>query len=137
LGRCPLSKQQKSHHVHTFVHGSTDSFKPRILVATAGAANTGLDDRDVTGVFLLALTGSIVDIAQEKGRAGWYDGANPDDCFYCILICLESFLHLFKRCQDLDGSGTQRYRDAQLEDLMEVLTLLVPCPSTALSTDRT
>jgi superfamily II DNA helicase RecQ len=69
-----LTKEQKAHHIiRTFVQGSYDSFNPRLLVATSGAANAGLDDPNVCGVFLLDFPALIIDWAQEKGRAGRYD----------------------------------------------------------------
>jgi superfamily II DNA helicase RecQ len=65
-----LTKEQKAHHIRTFVQGSSDSFNPRLLVATSGAANAGLDNPNVCGVFRLDFPASIVDWYQEKGCAG-------------------------------------------------------------------
>jgi hypothetical protein len=118
-----LTKEQKAHHIRTFVQGSSDSFNPQLLVATSGAANAGLDDPNVCGVFRLDFPASIVDWAQEKGRAGRYEGATVDDCFYYVAISLESFLYLFQQCQD--PSVSTEYQAAQLNDLFQVLRLLV------------
>jgi hypothetical protein len=51
--------------------------------------------------------------------------ADPTPCFYHIGISLESFLHLYKRSQLPTSTLVEAYRQAQLDDLMEVVTLLV------------
>ena len=120
-----LTKEQKAHHIRTFVAGKTDVFSPRILVATAGAANAGLDDPHVAGVYRLDFPGSLVDMAQEKGRAGRYPDADPQSCFYHLIISFESFLYMYRRCMMQPADVSLRYKAQLLSDLMEVLVLLV------------
>ena len=69
---------------------------------------------------------SIADLSQERGRAGRRDDATPDDFVYQVAICLESFLHIFRRIinHPESQSADASYRKYQLQEVMEVASLL-------------
>ena len=47
----PLTVEQKAHHLAMFMDGTDNGYTPRILVATSGASNAGIDSEDVVCVF--------------------------------------------------------------------------------------
>ena len=96
-----LTAEQKAHHIKSFVNGvGSSDFHPRILSATSGAANAGIDSADVCGVFRVDFPPNMVDMKQEAGRAGRHPEGGNDRDFYCVMISLEGFLHLFLRIQN-------------------------------------
>jgi hypothetical protein len=122
-----LTAEQKAHHIKVFVNSGVGSdFHPRILSATSGAANAGIDSAKVFGVFRVDFPPNMVDMKQEGGRAGRRPpGATVED-FYCVMLSLEGFLHLYLRILNPneevhDGS----YRKQQLDDLLSTLCFLV------------
>ena len=120
-----LTKEQKAHYINVFVNGSP-AFRPRFLLATSGAANAGIDCDAVYGVYRIDFPPSLIDLCQEKGRAGRSFSATPDRFFYHILYSFETYLHLYKRIRDpTEDTLDEAYREAQLQDLHEVLRILV------------
>jgi ATP-dependent helicase YprA (DUF1998 family) len=108
-----LKREQKFYHVRVFNRSNQPNiqvlqecgenerpFNPQILAATSGAANAGLDDPEVYGVTRIDFPPSILDIKQEKGRAGRRPGATPDCNWYVLCFSLESFIVLLKRMWD-------------------------------------
>jgi hypothetical protein len=100
-----LFKEQKFHNTNTFLGddleepdiervGHTLSFKPRVLVATSGAANAGLDDRRVTRVIRDGFPPSVRDLVQELGRAGRRPDASPSVDRVVFIISFSSFAAL-------------------------------------------
>jgi superfamily II DNA helicase RecQ len=78
-----LLREHRFYHIRVFMKSNVPNievletcreearpFNPRILTATSGAANAGIDDKEVYGVCLLEFPPSCLDIKQEKGRAG-------------------------------------------------------------------
>jgi hypothetical protein len=104
-----LYKEQKSHNIRLFVgkdltENVSDEgrmvdlvFQPRILVATAGAANAGLDSHLVRVVVRDGFPTSVQDLIQELGRAGRWDGASPSTDSYWLVVSLKSFSSILFR----------------------------------------
>ena len=72
-------------------------FNPHVMLATYGAANAGIDNSTVHGVFRFDFPPSIEDYIQEEGRAGRRVGANSTTDWYIICILLETFLRVLRR----------------------------------------
>jgi superfamily II DNA helicase RecQ len=125
-----LTPEQKAHHIKAFVKSAVDSdFHPRILSATSGAANAGIDSAQVFSVFRVDFPPNMVDMKQECGRAGRQPEGLIVEDFYCVMISLEGFLHLFLRIQNPDETvHDSTYRKQQLEDLLSTLKFLVLPP---------
>lgn len=66
-------------------------YNPRILVATSGATNTSINSDIIYGVYRLDMPSSRIDIVQERGRAGRFQDASPEQCHYCINFLMSSF----------------------------------------------
>jgi superfamily II DNA helicase RecQ len=66
-----LKRQQKAMFINKFINmADTGDFKPQVLCATSGVGNAGIDSLDIRAVFRLDFPPSIIDVCQEKGRAG-------------------------------------------------------------------
>jgi hypothetical protein len=118
---------QKAKYINLFVSGiDTDQYRPRILCATSGVGNAGIDSPDIRSVYRMDFPPSIIDICQEKGRAGRRPGALPTDYNYTICFSLESFLLLFKRIHNPSETIIdESYRTQQHQDLMCVARLMI------------
>jgi hypothetical protein len=92
-------KEQKFHHINLFVATNLTNlplletsndvrqpFNPNLLTATSGAANAGLDSRDVYRVGRAELPPTLVNVLQEKGRAGRHPTVSAATDWY--LVCL-------------------------------------------------
>jgi superfamily II DNA helicase RecQ len=129
-------REQKAKYINCFISdNTTEAFNPHILCATSGVGNAGIDCAYIRSVYRLDCPPSIVDICQEKGRAGRQPGAHPSVFGITICFSLESFLLIFKRIHDpsediIDDS----YRQEQFQDLMNVARLMVAnsCQSIAI-----
>jgi superfamily II DNA helicase RecQ len=124
-----LTPEQKAHHIKAFVNSVVDSdFHPRILSATSGAANAGIDSAQVFGVFRVDFPPTMVNMKQEGGRAGRCPEGLIVEDFYCVMISLEGFIHLFLRILNPNESiHDSSYRKEQLANLISV-----PSPSSRL-----
>jgi hypothetical protein len=157
-----LFKEQKFHNIKIFLHHGTidnptnplNPLDPRILVATSGAANAGIDSADVYLVLRDGFPPSIADLLQELGRAG---RRLASLCIagmidrYRINISLKSFVSLIKRIyrapkgDEVNQADTSRtspqakqaektcmtlkeYREHQMDNLSKVSKLLVLDP---------
>jgi hypothetical protein len=118
-----LTAEQKAHHIKAFVNSSVKlSFHPRILSATSGAANAGIDSAQVFCVFRVDFPPNLVDMKQEGGCAGCRPEGLIVEDFYCVMLSLEGFLHLFLRILNPNESvHDYSYRKQQLEDLLSTL----------------
>jgi superfamily II DNA helicase RecQ len=134
-----LLREQKFYHIRVFMKSNVPNiellescieearpFNPRILTATSGAANVGIDDEEVYGVCRLEFPPSCLDIKQEKGRAGRRRSAAPMSDWYLLCISLETLVVLLKRLHDTATSvKNTAYFKAQEEDIQDVLELFV------------
>ena len=125
----PMKKEEKFHITKLFcgeklTESNEQKFNPQVLFATSGAANAGIDNPQVHGVFRSEAPPLIVDCLQERGRAGRRPGASPQTDFYTITISLESIVILLHR---IFGSTAHKgkYQTNLLKDLDNVLASLV------------
>ena len=95
----PLTIVEKAHHLSTFMSEGTEEYNPRILIATSGATNAGIDLNKIYSVVRLDIPSSRVDIVQDRGQAGRFDGVYPSLCSYSVNISMKSFK--YKLCQTL------------------------------------
>ena len=121
-----LKMEQKAKYIDLFVNGSdANDFHLRVLCATSGVGNAGIDSQDVRAVYRVDFPPSIIDVCQEKGRAGRRPSALQQDYSYILLFSLESFLYLFKRIQNPDEEFIDdTFRIQQTSDLLNVAQLL-------------
>ena len=95
------------------------------MLATSGAAHSGIDNKDVHGVFIFEFPPSIEDCVQEEGRAGRRVGANSSTDWYNICKSLESFLSVLRRV--LTSKPTHAsYAKVLIADLYVCLNVFVP-----------
>ena len=123
-----LTKDEKAEFVRIFINGSSKhtDLKVRLLCATSGVGNAGIDCPDVRAVYRIDFPPSILDLAQEKGRVGRRPGATTEDYHYSICYSLESFLYLFKRTLDpTEEYVTEAYRKTQIAQLLQVARVLI------------
>ena len=94
-------------------------FHPRVLLATAGAANAGIDDKDVHIVIRDGFPPSMRDLAQETGRVGRRPDATPSTDRVLYLLSFISFKSLLYRIfiaqsKEPDGTSADRFSDITL-----------------------
>lgn len=130
-----MTKEEKAAYIRLFVNNAEHPLSPRIriLCATSGVGNAGIDCKHIKAVYRVGFPPSILDLAQEKGRAGRCDGASPLIYSYNVCISLESFVYLFKRIHNpTDSIINESYRQQQVKDLFHVARLLL-CSKVCLS----
>ena len=93
----PLTVVEKAHHLSTFMPEGMKEYNPRILVVTSGATNAGIDSNKIYCVVQLDMPSSCLDIVQERGCAGWFDGANPSLCSYTVNISMKTFKYKLRQ----------------------------------------
>ena len=123
-----LTKEEKARLIRIFVNGSQQhpDLKIRLLCATSGVGNAGIDCPDVRAVYRIDFPPSILDMAQEKGRAGRRPGASADDFHYILCYSLETYLYLFKRIlEPADEHVNESFRRTQISDLLQVAKVLI------------
>jgi hypothetical protein len=135
-----LQKEQKFFHIRKFCQSNAPNaaildvcseeahpFNPQILTATSGAANAGIDDPEVFGVCRSEFLPSLLDVRQEKGRAGRRPTVNSFTDWYMVCISLESIIILLKRLWDTSVKEDS-YFVSQDADIRACLTLLLVLP---------
>ena len=66
-----LSKEEKASYTQLFLNPEhEEDQKIKVLCATSGVGNVGIDSPDIRAVFRLEFPPSLMDLSQEKGRAG-------------------------------------------------------------------
>ena len=123
-----LTKQEKAKYIRLFVNGSTKhpQLKIRVLCATSGVGNAGIDYLDVRAVYRIVFPPSIIDLAQEKGRAGRRPGSSSTDYHYIVCYSLETYLYLFKRILDpTEEYVNDSYHKKQIANLIQVAKVLL------------
>jgi hypothetical protein len=142
-----LHREQKFYHIRVFTKSNADNvdvflagiederplcrederpFNPQILVATSGAANAGLDDPEVHGVTRMEFPPSVLDVQQEKGRAGRRPHANEQTDWFLLCISLESYVVLLKRLHNNpSGNKDLTYFEQMKNDMHECLLAFV------------
>ena len=123
-----LTKDEQAQFLRLFVNGSKEhpEMQLRLLRATSGVGNAGIDCPDVRAVYRIDFPPSILDIAQEKGRAGRRPDATAKDFHYAVCYSLESFLYLFKRTLDpSEEYVNEDYCQVQIDALLQVAKVLI------------
>jgi hypothetical protein len=135
-----LLREQKFYHIRVFTKSNLDNvcvlqdcredarpFNPQILTATSGAANAGIDVLDVFGVTRLEFPPSLLDVQQEKGRAGRRPNATSDRDWYLLCLSLETFVVLLKRLYNNPASNqdTSSYFATLQNDMQDAISMLV------------
>jgi len=125
-----LTILEKSQYIRYFVSPSTDNTNSdinfKVLCATSGVGNAGIDAPDIRAVYRIEFPPSILDMCQELGRAGRNPQATSLDYVYKVYISIESFLHIFRRIYDPENKTVpQQYKQQQMNDLLEVANILV------------
>ena len=124
-----LTKEEKAANIRLFLNGSvidTSTTDVRVLCATSGVGNAGIDSPDVRSVYRIDFPPSLLDVIQEKGRAGRRADATSNDYSYHICISLESLLFLFKRILNpKEEVNDESYRLQQIEDLLMTCKVLI------------
>jgi hypothetical protein len=101
-------------------------FNPQILIATSGAANAGLDDSEVHGVTRMEFPPSVLDVQQEKGRAGRRPYACAQTDWFLLCLSLESYVVLLKRLfNNPSGNKDSSYFEQLENDMHECLLAFV------------
>ena len=125
-----LTVAQKSQYIKEFLKEPTpdddNAHYIQILCATSGVGNAGIDSPSIRAVYRIDFPPSILDICQEKGRAGRTPHATPNDFFYKLCFSLESFLVLYQRIHDKSTQTINpNYRKQQLSELIESAQFLI------------
>ena len=122
-----LTKEQKASYIQTFLDPEHDDDKNiRVLCATSGVGNVGIDSKYIRSVFRLEIPPSVLDMVQEMGRAGRVTEPDPLNYSYTVLFSLDSFLYLFERALDEDNDVIdESYRHEEVQNLFQIGRMLV------------
>ncbi len=119
-----LSHQEKAAYLKRFMaEGEQAHGDIRILLATSGVANAGIDSREIHTAIRIEFPPSILDICQEKGRVGRIMNASPAFYSYDIVFDTDSFIALLKRTLNPSESMNDAYRKKMLKDHIDVAKL--------------
>ena len=99
-------------------------FNTQVMIATSGAANAGIDNKEVHIVLCFEYPPSIEYCIQEEGRDGRRFGDDYRTDWYCICISLESFIAVLRRLL-LSKSATEKYRVTLISDFHVTPSVLV------------
>ncbi len=88
-------------------NGDLNLFVARLLVATRGACNTGIDSPQVMLVFGDGIPPSVEDFLQELGRAGRRLDASPETDWITICYSLQSYITMIKRIYAKDSDDAE------------------------------
>ena len=94
------------------------------MIVTASAANAGIDNPNVHGVFRYEFPLSIEDCIQEESIAGRRVVADLSKYWYTICISLEIFLGVLRRVLTSEQSHAS-YRKTLIADLHVHLSVFV------------
>lgn len=130
-----LKKEQKFHYTKLFcserniarieeADGYDIPFNPQVMLATSGAANTGIDNENVHGVFRFEFPPSVKYCIEEEGRAGRRIGADHTTDWYYICISLEFFFSVLRRVLTTANTHAD-YKAALISDLHIAMSVLV------------
>ena len=84
-----LPKLEKSRYMQMFLNPThPDDKNVKVLCATSGVGNVGIDSPDIREVFRLEFPPSLLDIVQESGRAGRLAIPDPANFKYTLYFSL-------------------------------------------------
>ena len=84
-----LTKEEKAEFIQMFIYGSSkpnSRLDMRVLCATSGVGNAGIDSPDIRYFYRIDFPPSILDLVQERGRAGRRLGATSVDYSPCLYF---------------------------------------------------
>lgn len=120
------TKEEKAQLIKLFVSERNEiNQNANILVATSGVGNTGIDSNKVRYVARVDFPLSILDMCQEKGRAGRNPNATSDHYCYEVYYSFESSLLLFKRIVKEKNNLNSSYIEVQLDELFDAAKFLL------------
>ena len=121
-----MTKEEKAFYTHLFLSDSDNSdFNPRIMCATSGVGNAGIDSSKIGVVYRFGMPETVSDLFQEKGRAGRYHNALAAENRYILCFAIEDLIYLFRRTMDPDEVVlNDDYRKRQVDELMQVAKVL-------------
>ena len=119
------TQKQKAAYLKLYVSQTMNLLHDvRILCATSGVANTGIDSKNIVQCALRAeFPPSIQDMCQEKGCIGRIPSATPYAFSYVICFNVESSVALLKHTLNPKAKMTQRFREDMLTDHIQVAQL--------------
>ena len=117
-----LSQEEKAGYLKLFMETSPKR-DMRVLLATSGVANAGIDSSKIHTAIRIEFPPSIQDICQEKGRVGRVPNASPLIYSYQICFDIDSFILLVKRTLNPDEKMDQTFRDQMMKDHLDVVKL--------------
>ena len=122
-----LSHEEKVVYLKMFMGDalpfeSADSI--RILLATSGVVNAGIDCSEVYTAIRIEFPPSIMDFCQEKGRVGRVPSPSSDEYSYMICFDIDSFILLLKRTLNPEQTMSTEYRRSMINDHITVAKLL-------------
>jgi len=128
-----LESYTKFYQAKLFTGAHDDGvLKPRVLIATSGCANAGIDSPHVHWVLRQDMPPSVLDLFQEMGRAGRRTIKTFGDDHYIVIFSLSSFAYLIRRAHNqvddiIKPFVTSKKEKTQMsmDALMEVLKVLV------------
>ena len=118
------TRTQKASYLDFFTSNSTTiDHDVRMLCATSGVANAGIDSKDVYCAMRTEFPPSIQDICQEKGRVGRIPFASPDVFTYVICFDIDSYVLLLRRTLNPEEKMTNSIRKMMASDHIKVAQL--------------
>ena len=120
-----LSHEEKAAYLKMFMGDELpfDSADIRILLATSGVANAGIDCSEIYTAIRIEFPPSIMDICQEKGRVGRVPSPSPEVYSYMICFHIDSFVLLLKRTLNPEQTMSTEYRRSMINDHIAVAKL--------------
>ena len=121
-----MTKEEKAFYTNMFLNDSNDArFQPDIMCATSGVGNAGIDSSRIGVVYRLGMPKSILDLYQEKGRAGRYQDSLAMDNSYLLCFSIEDLLYLFRRSMNpKEQVLNEQYRKQKVDALLTVAKVL-------------
>jgi len=122
-----LSKVEKTKYIQFFLDPQhPDDANLKVLCATSGVGNVGIDSPNIRKVFRLEFPPSALDFVQEIGRAGRVLPPNPAIYAYHLFFSIESFIYIYERSMNPDEEIIDNdFRQEQVDNLFEMARILI------------
>ena len=93
-----MTKEEKAFFTNMFLNDGDDPrFKPDIMCATSSVGNAGIDLSRIGVVYRLGIPETVLDLYQEKGRAGCYPNSLAIDNKYVLCFSIKDLIYLFSQ----------------------------------------
>ena len=122
-----LTKEEKSSYIQMFLDPQhPDDANIKVMCATSGVGNVGIDSPNIRSVFRLEMPPSLIDFVQESGRAGRVQTPDPLNFSYHVHFSIENFLYLYERAMDPEAIRIDNeFCSEEVDSLFEMARLLV------------